>query len=124
MFTLKNNFKISQFILAISLVSLVLFHWPFYRFVFNNLDYKSLNGVAIVGSLIVIMLALNFFVFYILFFISRRVGKVLMTIFFILNAVSVYFINTYGVIIDESMIGNVINTNYEESSSFFSFKLI
>jgi glucan phosphoethanolaminetransferase (alkaline phosphatase superfamily) len=28
------------------------------------------------------------------------------------------------VIIDESMIGNILNTNYEESSSFFSFKLI
>ncbi len=27
-------------------------------------------------------------------------------------------------IIDESMIGNILNTNYEESSSFFSFKLI
>ncbi|WP_394773574.1 phosphoethanolamine--lipid A transferase EptA, partial [Flavobacterium sp.] len=32
--------------------------------------------------------------------------------------------NTYSVIIDESMIGNVLNTNYEESSSFFSIKLI
>jgi lipid A ethanolaminephosphotransferase len=88
MFTLKNNFKISRFVFAISLLSLILFHWPFYQFVFNSLDYKSLNGVAIVGSLIVLMLALNFFVFYILFFISRRAGKVLMTIFFILNAVA------------------------------------
>ncbi|HEU4496784.1 MAG TPA: phosphoethanolamine--lipid A transferase EptA, partial [Flavobacterium sp.] len=45
-------------------------------------------------------------------------------LFFIINSVAVYFVNTYSVIIDESMIGNVLNTKYEESSSFFSFKLI
>lgn len=124
MFTLKNNLTVTRFAFFISLLGLVLFHWPFYRFVFQNVDYKSLNGVAIIGSLIILMLALNFFVFYILFFLSRRLGKGLLTFFFILNAVAVYFVNTYGVIIDESMIGNVLNTNYEESSSFFSVKLI
>ena len=123
MLTLKNNLKIARFAFLISLLSLLLFHWPFYKFVFHHLDYQSLNGVGIVGSLLVLMLSINFFVFYILFFLSRRVGKVIMTIFFVLNAVAVYFINTYGVIIDESMISNVINTNYEESSSFISVKL-
>jgi lipid A ethanolaminephosphotransferase len=52
------------------------------------------------------------------------VGKILLVLFFIINSIAVYFINTYSVIIDESMIGNILNTNYEESSSFFSIKLI
>lgn len=30
-------------------------------------------------------------------------------------------INTYNIIIDKSMIGNVLNTNFEESSSFFPY---
>jgi lipid A ethanolaminephosphotransferase len=51
-------------------------------------------------------------------------GKGLLSLFLILNALAVYFINSYGVIIDESMISNVFNTNYEESSSFFSIKLL
>ncbi len=124
MITLKNKWSITKFMLLVSFLSLILFHWPFFRFVFNNIDCKSLNGFSIVGSLVVLTLALNFFVFYILFFLSRRAGKVIMTLFFFLNAIAVYFVNTYGVIIDESMIGNVMNTNFEESSSFFSFKLI
>jgi lipid A ethanolaminephosphotransferase len=70
------------------------------------------------------MLVANAFAFYLIFFLSLYVGKVLLIIFFIFNAIAVYFINTYAVIIDESMIGNVLNTNYEEASSFFSFKLI
>jgi lipid A ethanolaminephosphotransferase len=70
------------------------------------------------------MLVVNAFVWYIIFFISRYAGKFLLILFFILNAIAIYFINTYHVIVDESMMGNVLNTNYEESSSFFSFKLI
>ena len=47
-----------------------------------------------------------------------------MVLVFLLNAISVYFVNTYGAIIDETMIGNVLNTNYGEASSFFSIKLL
>lgn len=66
----------------------------------------------------------NYFFFYLLFFLSQRVAKVITSLFFILNAVAVYFINTYHVIIDESMVSNILNTNFDESSAFFSFKLI
>ena len=62
--------------------------------------------------------------FFLIFFLSRYVGNFLLVIFFIINAIAVYFVNTYGVIIDESMIANVFNTNYDESSSFFSIKLV
>ena len=124
MFTLKNNIKITHFVLLMSLLNFLFFHYPFFKFVFNNLDYKSLNGLTIIISLIILMLILNAFVFFLIFFLSRYVGNFLLVIFFIINAIAVYFVNTYGVIIDESMIGNVFNTNYDESSSFFSIKLV
>lgn len=121
---LKNNLKITHFALLMSFLNLVFFHFSFYSFVFQNLDYKSLNGIVIIISLVIIMLVTNAFVFYLLFFLSRFVGKPLLITFFIINSVAVYFTNTYGVIIDKSMIGNILNTNYDESSSFFSFRLI
>ena len=124
MLTLKNNMQTVRFAWGVSLLNLLLFHLPFFHFVFRNLDYVSINGMIIIVSLLIMMLVVNFFVFYILFSLSHTVGKVLLTLFFILNALSLYFVNTYSVIIDESMIGNVFNTNYEESSSFFSVKLI
>ncbi|MCS4301372.1 lipid A ethanolaminephosphotransferase [Chryseobacterium sp. BIGb0232] len=70
------------------------------------------------------MFVANAFAFYLIFFLSRIVGKILLVLTFIISSIAVYFINTYSVIIDESMIGNIFNTNYEESSSFFSIKLI
>lgn len=124
MFKLKNSLGLTHFAVIMSILNFLLYHYPFFAFVCKNVDCKSLNGIIIIVSLVIIMLAANAFAFYLILFLSRIVGKSLLVLFFILNAVSVYFINTYSVIVDESMIGNVLNTKYEESSSFFSIKLI
>ncbi|UIR54789.1 phosphoethanolamine--lipid A transferase EptA [Sphingobacterium sp. SRCM116780] len=121
---LKNNLKIAHFALLMSFLNFLFFHFPFYVFVFNNVDYTSLNGIAIIISVMILMLVANAFVFYLICCLPRNVGKFLLIIFFITNAIAVYFINTYGVIIDKTMIGNILNTNYAESSSFFSMKLL
>ena len=123
MFTLKSKIKITHFVAVLSVLNFLFFHFPFFKFVFNNLDYKSFSGITIIISLVILMLVLNAFVFYLFFSLSRYVGKFLLALFFIINSISVYFINTYGVILDESMIGNVLNTKYEESSRFISNKL-
>lgn len=124
MYTLKNNIKITHFVFLMSFINFIFFHYPFFKFVFNNLDYRSVNGIFIITSLVILMLVLNSLVFFLIFFLSRVVGKVLLVLFFIINSIAVYFVNTYSVIIDESMIGNILNTNFEESSSFFSLKLM
>lgn len=124
MYTIKNNIKITHFVVLMSCLNFLFFHYPFYKFVFTNVDYKSWTGISIIISLVILMLVVNAFVFFLVFFLSRIVGKFLLVLFFIVNAAAVYFINTYSVIIDESMVGNVLNTNYAESSSFLSIKLI
>lgn len=123
-FTLKSNLKLTHFVLLMSILNFVFFHLPFYTYVFNHIDYKSLNGIVLIVSLVILMLVLNAFVFYLMFSLSRYFGKFLLVLFFMINSIAVYFVNTYSVIIDETMIGNVLNTNYEESSNFFSFKLV
>lgn len=121
---LKNKLKITHFALLMSTLNFLLFHYPFYHFVFDNLDGKTLHGIILTVSLIILMLLANAFVFYLFLFVLRFVGKCLLALTFIINSIAVYFINTYAVIIDESMIGNVLNTQYEESSSFFSINLL
>lgn len=108
----------------ISFINFLLFHFPFFKFVFNSLDYTSLGGIVIVISLIVLMLVLNAFIFYLLFVLSQALAKTFLVLFFALNSIALYFINTYNIIIDETMIGNLLNTNYEESSAFFSVGLV
>ena len=120
----KKINKLSYFALLISFVNLVLYHLPFYRFVCNNVDSKSFHSILLLVSLTIAALLLNALVFYLLLFLLRFVGKWILAVFFIINSIALYFINTYSVIIDKTMIGNIFNTNFEESSSFFSFTLI
>lgn len=118
-----KKIKLSYYALLFSLINLILYHLPFYKFVGSNIDVKSWNGIFLLISLTIAAILANAFFFYLLLFLLRSLGKWLMALFFVLNAIAVYFVNTYGVIIDETMIGNVLNTNYEEASSFLSFGL-
>lgn len=122
---LKNNkLTLTRFALILSVLNFLFFHYPFFEFVFNNLDCTNFNGILAIVSLVILMVLANAFAFFLLLFLLRKVGKILLSILFIISSIAVYFINTYAVIIDESMIGNVVNTNYDEVSSFFSLKMV
>ena len=56
---LKNKIKITPFALILSVFNFLFFHYPFFKFVLNNVDYKSFNGVMMIVSLVVLMLILN-----------------------------------------------------------------
>ncbi|MDR6737901.1 phosphoethanolamine--lipid A transferase EptA [Sphingobacterium sp. 2149] len=121
---LKNSLKLVRFVLLMSVLNFIFFHFPFYTFVFNNVDYRSFGGIILIGSLMVLMLVMNAFVLYLFFSLSRRFGKSILVLFFLINSIAVYFVNTYSVILDETMIGNILNTRYSESSGFFSLRMI
>jgi lipid A ethanolaminephosphotransferase len=120
----KSRLKIIHLVLFLSCINFLFFHYPFFSFVFNNVDYKSLNSVVLIVSLIVAALVVNAFAFYLFFSLLKLFGKFLVSVLFIINSAAIYFVNTYSIILDESMIGNVLNTKYEESASFFSVKLL
>lgn len=121
---LGHSVKLVHFVLVASTVNLLFFHYPFFKYVFTVLDYQSFGGITLIVSLVIAMLAANAFVLYLLFFLSRLIGKIVLVFLFIVNSIVVYFVNTYHIIIDPTMIGNILNTNYEEASSFFSFRLM
>lgn len=119
-----REIKLIYLVLILSLFNLICFHFPFFEFVLNNVDTNNFNGVLLVSSLVVCSIVANAMVFYLFIYLFRKVGKWLVALLFILNAVALYFVNTYGVIIDHSMMGNVFNTNYDEATSYFSFTFL
>ncbi|MBQ4033077.1 MAG: phosphoethanolamine--lipid A transferase EptA [Paludibacteraceae bacterium] len=114
-----KKIKIQYVALLFSVLNLTLFHIPFFRVVTENVN-ADFNGVAITASLVLIMLAANYFAFYLLLYLGRIVGKILTSVIFIGNAISIYFINTYEVMLDDTMMGNVFNTNTTEATSYYS----
>ena len=119
----KSKIGIVPFVAFLSILNGIFFHFPFFKFVFANIDTKSVNGILLIISLFVLLIVANGFAFLLFMFISKYLGKFLLVLSFLLSSVAIYFVNTYGVIIDESMIGNVFNTKYSEASSFFSWAM-
>jgi lipid A ethanolaminephosphotransferase len=119
----KKEISLTLLCIVLSAFTLIAFHIPFFRQVINNIE-GGFNGVLITGGLGIIMLTLNFFIYYLLLFAGRMVGKVILAISFIGNAITLYFINSYEVLVTDQMMGNVFNTQFSEASGFFSFGFI
>lgn len=113
----------SYYALIISFVNLI-FQIPFFKFVISNREMSSINDGILLVSLVIASIVLNAWFFYILIYLFRTVGKLLIIVFFMINSMAVYFINSYGVIINLETVSNVLNTNYDEVSSFFSLGML
>ena len=116
---LKKKISLTVMSAVLSVFTLIAYHWPFFRLVTDNVK-ADLNGVLITVSLVVLMLALNFFFYTLVLYLGRIVGKCLLALLFVGNAICLYFINTYQVLVTDKMMGNVFNTQYSEASGFFS----
>lgn len=101
----------------------MLYNIPFFNYVAQNTNETIGGKLFLLASLVVIMLALNFMMTYLMMWLMRMVGRILLAILSIINATAVYFIYTYSVMIDATTIENVFNTRYSEASGFFSWPL-
>ena len=118
---LKMKNSLLFFSCIVSIGTLLLYNLPFFRFVIDNSDEGPFGIAWLITSLVIIMLAVNFMMTYLVMFCMRIVGRILLAILSVINATAVYFILTYNVIIDATTIENVFNTRYSEASGFFSW---
>ncbi len=116
----KRDCKATTLSLIVTIYTLLAYHYPLFRLVVNNIE-GGINGWIITCGLAVLMLATNFMMCYIFLYLLRGVGKWIVGLSLIGDAIALYFINTYDVLITDSMMGNVFNTRYSEASGFFSW---
>ena len=107
----------------LSLYTLVAFHYPFFDYVVENVS-SDFSGVWLVGSLAIVMFALNYLIYYLLLFCGRIVGKSIVALSLVADAFCFYFITTFNALIDRSMMANFYNTQYSEASSFLSWGML
>ena len=116
----KSLFTFSS---IVSIGTLLLYNVPFFGFVASHTDEDGFGKIFLLASLVVVMLVLNFMMTYLVMWLLRFVGRILLALLAIINATALHFILTYGVIIDATTIENVFNTRYSEASGFFSWSL-
>ena len=119
----KNKIKLTTMCVILSVFTVIAYHFPFFSLVVENTE-RGLNGTLITAGLAVLMLALDFFFYYLVLYLGRFVGKCILGFTFIADAITLYFINSYEVLITDKMMGNVFNTQFSEASGFFSFSFI
>lgn len=115
--------KLTTFAAVLGLANVILFHLPFFQYVFSHTE-GGFNGLVIVISLSILLWLINFLAFTILLFLGGLLGKLIVSFLFICNSIGLYFINTYNVLLDDSMMGNFWNTQYSEASGFFSWSMV
>ena len=119
----RRPITLSRFSLLCSIFTF-FFNIPFLQFLFQHAETDSLPGQFLIASVLVLLILLHYFVYYLLVFLLRPVGKGIIALWFVLNACCTYFVITYHTMMDESMLGNVFNTRYSEASGFFSLPLV
>ena len=120
---LRKPISLLKFSCVLSIGTLLFFNIPFFNYVADNINETLGGKIFLLTSLVVVMLAMNFFATYLIMFLTRKVGRILLAILSLINATAVYFVITYGVMIDSTTIENVFNTRYSEASGFFSLSL-
>ena len=124
MVKLFSQTKSITFISAVlSIYTLLAYHYPLFSVIVENLE-GGFNSVIITAGFAVLMLAANFFFYNLILYLTRSVGKWIVAFTLVGDAIMLYFVNTYDVLVTDSMMGNVFNTKYSEASGFFSVAAI
>ncbi len=114
----------TAFIAIAALANALLYHLPLWSFAAGNLDLASVTGDLTLVTLLIVVLSETVLVLALLALVSERLLKPFCMLGALGNAVAVYFVATYHVVLDETMMGNVLNTDFAESVEYLHPLLI
>jgi lipid A ethanolaminephosphotransferase len=120
----RLNLSITRLILVLAIGNAIFYQWPLYSFAFANINHSSVNGILTLATLFFLVAFVTILVLSLISLISHRLLKPVCMLGAMCNSLALYFIQTYQVVLDKSMMGNVFNTNISEASSFFHIKLL
>ena len=119
----KRKRSLAYVCAILSAYTMVAFNDPFFSYISANTSSEA-SDLWIVCSVYILMFVLNYLIYYILLYFGHVVGKVIIAITLVGNAICLYFINSYNTLIDMTMMGNVFNSRVSEASSFFSYTMV
>lgn len=115
--------QISQYklILFTAFLFAIFYNFSFFKNILITYPNEGLNIIYISS---IFILLVSFIVFLFTIFSSKYTTKPLLIITLVISAFTAHFMDTYHVVIDDSMIRNTLQTNLSESSDLFTPKLI
>jgi len=112
------------FLILFSLINTAVFNSVLAVFAWNHLAMNSINGMITLFAVFLVVFSFTLHFFTLTFLVSKRLTKFFIVVVLLCNSAALYFMVTYQVILDKSMMGNLFNTNIEEASSYLSASLL
>lgn len=112
---MKRKVGFWAFALIYSAFTLIVYQAPLYDYALGATDVRQFSGLSNIATLTLLQPLLLIFLLGLLSLFGARVLKSFAALFLIVNSVALYFMLTYNIEIDRTMIGNVINTDSDEA---------
>lgn len=106
-----------------TVASLVLYQKPLLDYALPRIDIGSRDGLTILFLLEFVQGTLTVAALTLIGVLSVRLMKVVGASVMLVNAAVLYYMATYGVVIDPTMVGNILNTNSGEAGGLMHPKL-
>ena len=127
--TIKNRFfqreySTISYIVIFTTINIALYSIPVLDYARHHVDASTSVGKLILASMLVTNYCFTILVISTIAIVSRRLLKIFCVIVLSINSVAFYFMDTYQVILDKSMIGNIFNTRTQEALELFHPMLV
>ncbi|NQZ33967.1 MAG: phosphoethanolamine--lipid A transferase EptA [Oceanospirillaceae bacterium] len=120
---IRINTPTNIFLVVIVIWSLIAYHFPLINFISNDIGFTSLKSFRDTATVFAVILLISYLFFYLVQVTLPWLLRPFCVVIFMLNAAALYFINTYNIIIDKSLISNIFNTNGDESFAYLHYKM-
>ena len=117
----REKASLTAYCLVLSLFTLAAFHVPFFSHAIKLVD-GGFNGALIIGTAALLLFCMDFLLYYLLVGCGRMVGKILICLTFIGDAVMLFGVVAYDVLVTDEMMGNVLRTQSSEVAGFLSWQ--
>ena len=112
------------FLLTVAFVNALLFQRPLYALALSTLSALDWSGGLALTLLFVLQFTATFTIFSLLGLVSTPLLKIVIIVLTLGNAVALFYIDKFGVVLDRTMMGNIFNTRLSEASDLFHPKLL
>jgi lipid A ethanolaminephosphotransferase len=115
----RRDIRLWAFIAGFSIYTMIAFQRPLLAYALPNLDFGSPQGLVELASLQVIQFGLMFIFLTLLSVLPTILMKVFCIATLFANAAGAYFMTSYNIELDRTMIGNILSTDQREASQLW-----
>lgn len=120
----RRQTSIFSFVLLISATNLILFQMPLLEYSISVSALPSMNGWLQIVSVEIFQFCLMAGILFLISTVSIKIVKALSSVLAVANSIALYFMLTYNIELDRTMIGNILNTDSREASGLWHYSII